>query len=131
MEKDLFLRATKEKYRFPYMGQTSVEDLWDLSIENLDSIYAKLDEDLTKLSTKTLIKDKKTDIEKELENKMEIVKFIIFDYKTEEIEAAKRASLNRTKKQQILALIHEKENESLKGMSIDELNGMLKTLEEE
>ena len=113
MEKvnDLFLRATKEKFRFPYMGQISTEDLWDLSIENLDSIYGKLDEDLARLTTKTLIKDKKTNIEKELEDKIEIVKFIV-EFKQAEIEAAKEKAMKSVKKQKILALIHEKENET-------------------
>ena len=125
MEKvnDLFLRATKEKFRFPYMGQISTEDLWDLSIENLDSIYGKLDEDLARLTTKTLIKDKKTNIEKELEDKIEIVKFIV-EFKQAEIEAAKEKAMKSVKKQKILALIHEKENETLKEKSVDELKEM-------
>lgn len=129
MEKinELFLKATKEKFRFPYMGQISTEDLWDLSIENLDSIYGKLDEDLTRLTTKTLIKDKKTNIEKELEDKIEIVKFIV-EFKQAEIETAKENAMKSVKKQKILALIHEKENETLKEKSVDELKEMYDAL---
>ena len=35
----LFVMATRGKYRFPFKGQISVEDLWDLSVKNLDSIF--------------------------------------------------------------------------------------------
>lgn len=35
---NIFEKATKEKYRFPFKGQVSVEDLWDLKLQDLDSI---------------------------------------------------------------------------------------------
>ena len=35
---ELFEIATRKKYRFPYKGLISVEDLWDLSMRELVAI---------------------------------------------------------------------------------------------
>lgn len=39
---NVFERAAMNKYRFPYKGQISVEDLWDLSLPGLDSVFKHL-----------------------------------------------------------------------------------------
>ena len=39
---NVFERAAMNKYRFPYKGQISVEDLWDLSLPGLDSVFKQL-----------------------------------------------------------------------------------------
>ena len=36
MEKNLFELATRCKYRFPYRGQITIEDLWDLRLQDIE-----------------------------------------------------------------------------------------------
>ena len=42
MNTNIFELATREKYRFPYKGMISVEELWDLDIPELDRVYKSL-----------------------------------------------------------------------------------------
>ena len=46
---NIFEMATRNKYRFPYKGMISVEDLWDLNQTQLDSIYKALNKEHTLL----------------------------------------------------------------------------------
>ena len=39
---NIFEVATRSKMRFPFRGNISVEDLWDLSVNDLDSIFKTL-----------------------------------------------------------------------------------------
>ena len=34
--------AIRNKYRFPYKGMITIEDLWDLSVTQLDGIFKTL-----------------------------------------------------------------------------------------
>ena len=36
---NIFEAATRYKYRFPFKGMISVEDLWDLKLQDLDSVF--------------------------------------------------------------------------------------------
>ena len=71
MEK-LFESATRNKIRFDYRGSISVEDLWDLSVEELDIIYKNLMTKKKASETESLLTEKKTS--RALETKIEIVK---------------------------------------------------------
>lgn len=42
MGKNMFEIATRTKMRFPFKGMISVEDLWDLSVQNLDKVFKTL-----------------------------------------------------------------------------------------
>lgn len=73
---ELFEIATRNKYRFPFKGWINTEDLWDLSVQNLDSIFKTLNKELKTTGEESLLGTKTTE-QNELSNKIEIVKHIV------------------------------------------------------
>lgn len=125
MEK-MFEFALKNKVRFPYKGMISVEDLYDLSVRELDSVFKTLNAQVKKSQEESLLATK-TKEDETLSVQIEIVKYI-FNTKLAEAEAAKQSRELKEKKQMLLGLIAEKENEELKSKSADELKAMLESL---
>lgn len=125
MEK-MFEFALRNKVRFPYKGMISVEDLYDLSARELDSVFKALNAQVKKSQEESLLATK-TKEDETLSVQIEIVKHI-FNTKLAEAEAAKQNRELKEKKQMLLGLIAEKENEELKSKSADELKAMLENL---
>ena len=122
---DLFKVATKKKYRFSYKGQVTVEDLWDLSVEELDKIYKNL-KSLQKNASEESLLQTVTKEDKELNNKIEIIKTIVTDKLAAKDRAMKAAS-QRAQNQRILEIMADKQDAALKEKSIEELQNMLIT----
>ena len=123
---DIFKTATKEKYRFPYKGMISVEDLWDLNLAQLDGIYKSLNAQKKTAEEDSLL-GQHTKEDQTLQNKIEIVKDI-FAEKQAEKEAVKRRIENAEEKRRIMEIIASKEDAALKEKSIDDLKKMLSEL---
>ena len=123
---DVFKNATKKKYRFNYRGICTVEDLWDLSVKDLDAIYKSMKKQEKDNNGESLLVTK-TKEDKVLAEKIEIVTEIVKD-KLEEIDKQKTAAANRAEKMKILEIIADKENAELKEKSIDDLKAMLENL---
>ena len=121
-----FKHAIKNKFRYPFNGQIWTEDLFDLSLKQLDAVYANLNAELEKTKKSSLLAGSTEETEKRetLEDKLEIVKEI-FDDKQKENEAKLDAAKEKERKQTIIRIIEEKENDSLKNMSIDDLKKLL------
>lgn len=121
-----FKNAIKNKFRYPFNGQISTEDLFDLSLKQLDAVYANLNAELEKTKKSSLLagSTEETEMRKALEDKLEIVKEI-FDDKQKENEAKLDAAKEKERKQTIIRIIEEKENDNLKNMSIDDLKKLL------
>ena len=119
---DIFKNATKMKYRFTFNGNIGVEDLWDLSVENLDKVYKNLKRQQKDESEDSLLTESKED--KILAEKIEIVKEIVAD-KFEQKERAVNAAKKRAKNQRILEIMADKQDAELKEKSIEELQAML------
>lgn len=119
---ELFKLAAKEKYRFPFRGNISVEDLFDLTTSQLDVVYKELKSQV-KESSDSLLKEVSTE-DKELKNKIEIVKTIFEDKKT---EAAQKEQVlaEKQRKERIKELIAQKKDQDLVDKSIEELEAML------
>lgn len=120
---DLFKIASKKKYRFTYKGVVTVEDLWDLSVEELDKIYKSLKSKQKAEAEESLLATTSKE-DKELNNKIEIVKIIVAD-KLEAKERATKSAEKRAKNQRILEIMADKADAELKAKSLDELRAML------
>lgn len=121
---NIFEAATRYKYRFPFKGMISVEDLWDLKLQDLDSVFKLLNKEKKQSDEESLLQVK-SEADQELENKIQIVKFIV-KFKQEEIEECLQAKDKKEYNQKLLELIERKQNEELAGKSIEELQAMLK-----
>lgn len=122
---NMFESAARNKVRFPYKGLISVEDLYDLSVENLDSIYKTLNNELKKSSEESLLTT--SSIDKNLVLQIEIVKHIVTT-KLEEQKAKLLLKERKEKKQKIMAIMETKQNMDLQNKSIEELSKMLDEL---
>lgn len=125
------LIRTKDRFDSP-QGQLTVEDLFDIPLTssrgkaNLDDIARQLSKQVREAETESfVVKPPKADESALL--KFEVVKHIIA-VRLAENEAAAVLSANKEKKQQILQLIIQKENEALAGQSIDDLRKMVEAL---
>lgn len=122
----LFITATKNKYRYPYKGLISTEDLWDLSPQALDGIFKEINAQLKKSGEESLLQteDKGSIM---LKNKIEIIKYILNDKLTEQAQR-EQAVLNAAKRQRIMEVIASKEDAALNELSVDELRKMIDEL---
>lgn len=125
MEK-VFENATRGKYRFSFRGSITVEDLWDLFPQNLDTIYKALIKELKQEQEESLLSEK-TKADTVLDEKISIIRYIV-SVKLKEAEDKKNEKALKDQKQKILSIIADKEDGELKGKSIDELKNMLNGL---
>lgn len=125
---NIFEYANRHKVRFPFRGMISVEDLWDLSLTNLDSIYKTLNKQVKQSEEESLLSTKSS-VDAELDVQIAIVKHIV-SVKLAEKEAVEKASVKKAQKQKIMSIIAAKQDEALQNSSIDDLKKMLDDLDE-
>lgn len=123
---NIFEYAVRNKVRFPFKGMISVEDLWDLSLTNLDSIYKTLNKQVKQSEEESLLATK-TSVDTELEVQIEIVKYIV-SVKLKEQEAREKATVKKAQAQKIMSIIATKEDEALQNTSVEDLKKMLDEL---
>lgn len=127
MGKNMFEVATRTKMRFPFKGMISVEDLWDLSVQNLDKVFKTLNSQRKEAQEESLLNVKSSEDEV-LDTQIAIVKYIV-GVKLEEQAARVKAAENKEKKQKIMALMAKKDDEEMENMSREELQKLLDELE--
>lgn len=116
----MFEQAVRQKLRFKLSnGFVTTEDLWDLSLQSLDTLAKSLNKQVKESEEESFIATK-TKENKELELKFEIVKYII-KVKLQEAEDKKAKVERSARKAKIKEILEEKENESLKGKTTEEL----------
>lgn len=129
----MFATATRIKLRFESpKGALSVEDLWDLPLTsntgraNLDDMAVGLFRKV-KASGDVSFVTSREDTASADRLKFDIVKHIL-DTRVAERDAAKAAAQAREKKQQLMDIINQKENQALADMPLDELRKMVDSL---
>ena len=127
MSTNMFEVATRTKMRFPFKGMITVEDLWDLSVQNLDKVFKTLNSQRKEAQEESLLSAKSSEDEV-LDIQIEIVKYIV-GVKLDEQAARAKAAENKEKKQKIMTLMAKKDDEALENMSKEELQKLLDEIE--
>lgn len=128
----MWIEALSKKLRFEYNGLISIEDLFDLSLKELDEIYRKLKKELDEYRQYTADSlmdndDEKDETSRELQLKIDIVTAVFNHIKSEQEELQRKIAL-QNQKDKILGLIADKENEELSNKSISELKEILNNM---
>ena len=126
MEK-MFETAVRGKYRYPYKGLISTEDLWDLKLSELDSIFKTLNAQVKQEQEESLLTTKSA-ADTELETKISIIRYIVAT-KQAEAEKAKKAKESKAEAQKLMEIIGRKQNEALESLSIEELQAKLAAMQ--
>lgn len=124
---NLFESATRSKMRFPFKGMISVEDLWDLSLTNLDTVFKTLNAEAKKSEEESLLNTKSKEDE-EISNKIEIVKYIV-SVKLDEKKKREDAKKNAEMRQRLLEIKAKRQDAALENMSDEDLDKALAELE--
>lgn len=124
---NIFEFAVKNKVRFAHKGLLSVEDLYDLSVVELDNIFKNLSKEKKNAQSEESLLGNKTKEDALLTVKIDIIKHIV-----EEKLVAEQSKLEekekKEKKQRILEILESKQEQSLLNKSEDELRELLKDL---
>lgn len=117
--------ASKAKLRFQTSrGVLSVEQLWDLSLEDLDSLAVSLEAAHKESGKKSFLN--KTSVKDKMAKLAFDVALDILNSKVEDNEAALEAIETKQFNEKILNLIAEKQDDNLRGLSIAQLKAKLK-----
>lgn len=128
---NLFEMASQFKFRYPWKGMITTEDLWDLNQGQLDAVYQALSKELKVCQEgDSLLSAKPANIfdkEQELTAKIEVVKYI-FNCKQQAAELHRMEVDRAAKKQHILEVLAAKQENALQNMSEEDLKKMLDEL---
>lgn len=123
---NMFEYATRNKVRFPFKGQISVEDLWDLRTDDLDTVFKTLNRQVKQSEEESLLVTKTAE-DTALDVQIAIVKYI-FDIKMQGANARLLDKERKAQKQKIMAILANKQEQELQNKSVDELQKMLEEI---
>lgn len=120
----MYKQAAQLKLRFSTnLGQLSAEQLWDLTLPQLDQLAVSLEEAYKKSKGKSFL-DTRTTKDAMIKLQFDIV-LDVLTTKKEASDTAKAALAVKAHNNKILELIAGKKDEALAGKSIEELEKML------
>lgn len=125
----LFITASRKKFRFETAkGLLSAEDLWDLNLNSLDAIAVALDDKIQKLGRKSFVA-KRAASTSDLNDQLEILKFVI-GTKIAEDEQKKVKADKESQKAFLNTLLEKKKTEQMEGLSVEEIQKQLASLQD-
>lgn len=124
----MYKKALRVKLRFSTTkGKLTTEDLFDLSLTDLNNLAIALDKKLSETPRKSFISDIAPDTQED-ELRFNIVKDVI-NLKLAERNAAQNAKAKAAEKAQLLEILHRKQNEALENLSVAEIEAKIAELE--
>lgn len=121
---EIFKLAAQQKLRVKTgRGQLTVEQLWDLPINELDALAVSLEDEHKQSGKKSFLATKSVK-DKTAKLCFDVV-LDILNTKVDEMEALSETKRKKDHNKKILELIAEKKDDSLKGKSIKQLEAML------
>jgi ABC-type oligopeptide transport system ATPase subunit len=121
----IFEFATRNKVRFPYRGQVTVEDLWDLNMKQLNEVFQNIQAQHEDNVESLISEESEEDVL--LGVQADIVRHI-FNVKKVEAEAKEQEAAKREKKRRLQGLLARKEEAALEDLTPDEIQEMIKSL---
>jgi hypothetical protein len=110
------------------MGLCSVEDLWQMRVEQLDIIYKDLRRDQRETEEDTLLDTETSGSPSELlQLQIDVVKHIV-EVKQLEAKVVKDAILRSKKRSRLLSILADKEDAELQGKSTEEIKALIEEL---
>lgn len=124
---ELYKKASKEKIRFTTKkGLLSSEQLWDLSIKDLDEVVVGLEESYQTSGAKTFIPNVKETSKDRTEKLKFEVALDILQTKVKDQEVAAKAQETRRHNNRINELIAQKKEGEMNDLSVEELEKLLR-----
>jgi hypothetical protein len=120
-----YKEASKQKLRFnTTKGLLTTEQLWDLSLEDLDALAVSLESEHKESGKKSFL-TKSTAKDKTAKLRFDIV-LDVLNAKVDEEQALAEAFEIKEHNKKIISLIADKKDDELKGKSVKELEKMLR-----
>lgn len=123
---NIFEQATIQKLRFSTnKGDVTTEQLWDMPLQSksqfdLDSLAKSVNGELKSVTEESFVNTKPSPAKSLLELKMEVIKHVIaVKIKTNEDNANAKAKAE--KREKLINILGEKQDEALKSLSPEEL----------
>lgn len=122
----MFEKASRLKLRFNYKGLCTAEDLWDLPLRSLDSIFKELNAQLRTQKEESLL-EKRSQADELLDLAISIVKHVV-EVRLQEQKEREAAGEKAAHKQKLLGIIADKQDTELREMPLDELKKLVEDL---
>jgi hypothetical protein len=124
----MFEKASRLKVRFESeKGYLAVEDLWDLSLIQLNKLAKKYNKEMKENEEEDFLKVR-TAKDTLTELKFNLILHVL-TVKKEEQESKEKAAEKKAQKEKLLTILERKESQELEGKSVEELKKQIAELE--